>query len=202
MPLSFKSENHGNIAFGFFNIESDMLLLEKYFFFADEFCRLIADAACNLEDESENLHSSGQKELEFGLKVYHIANPGDIGDLMGAIHGVRFTGFIGETYKKFPFPGNPRNFKQNPEGYRTRKLIKEQIKRFAKETEILVKFTDDGHVSINSYVFNINVFHELLLYVEKGGYPRWKDETRPGYVIAMKDSIQKSSNRFFQSLCM
>ncbi len=32
MPLSFRSENHGNIAFGFFNIESDMLLLENYFF--------------------------------------------------------------------------------------------------------------------------------------------------------------------------
>ncbi|MBC8441147.1 MAG: hypothetical protein H8D87_15855 [Deltaproteobacteria bacterium] len=37
MPLSFTSKSHGNIAFGFFNIESDMLLLEKYFFFADGF---------------------------------------------------------------------------------------------------------------------------------------------------------------------
>ncbi len=202
MPLSFKSESHGNIAFGFFNIESDMLLLENYFFFADDFCRLISDAACNLPDEIENRHTSGQKEPEFGLKVYHIADPTDIGDLMGAIHGVRFTGFIGETYKVFPFPENPRDFKQNPEGYRTRRLIKELIKRFAKETEILVKFADDGHVSISSYVFDITVFHELLLYVDQGGYPRWKDETRPGYVIAMKDSIQKSSNLFFQSLCM
>ena len=32
MPLSFSSTTHGNIAFGFFNIESDMLLLENYFF--------------------------------------------------------------------------------------------------------------------------------------------------------------------------
>ena len=202
MPLSFKSENHGNIAFGFFNIESDMLLLENYFFFADEFCRMIADAACSLPNETENLNGSGQKEAEFGLKVYHIADPLDIGDLMGAIHGMRFTGFIGETYKEFPFPENPQDFKQNPEGYRTRKFIKELINRFAKETDILVKFADDGHVSINSYVFDINVFHELLLYVDQGGYPRWKDETRPGYVIAMNDSIQKSYNRFFQGLCL
>ena len=202
MPLSFKSENHGNIAFGFFNIESDMLLLENYFFFADEFCRLICDAVSSSPDETENRHGSGQQEPEFGLKGYHIADPRDTGDLMGAIHGMRFTGFIGETYKVFPFPENPRDFKQNPEGYMTRKLVKELIKRFGKETEILVKFADDGHVSISSYVFDIAVFHELLLYVDQGGYPRWKDETRPGYVIAMKDSIQKSSNRFFQSLCM
>ncbi len=202
MPLSFKSENHGNIAFGFFNIDSDMLLLENYFFFADEFCTLIANAACSLPDETENLHGSMQKEPEFGLKVYHIADPHDIGDLMGAIHGMRFTGFIGETYKEFPFPKNPLDFKQNPEGYRTRKFIKKLIKSFAKKTEILVKFAEDGCVSINSYVFDINVFHELLLYVDQGGYPRWKDETRPGYVIAMKDSVLKSSNRFFQSLRM
>ncbi|MCP4671731.1 MAG: hypothetical protein GY857_10550 [Desulfobacula sp.] len=202
MPLSFKSENYGNIAFGFFNIESDMLLLENHFFFADVFCTLIADAASRLSNETGNLHDPGQKEPEFELKVYHIADPCDIGDLMGAIHGVRFTGFIGETYKEFPFPENPRDFKQNPEGFRTGKLIKALIKRFAKETEILVKFTDDGHVSINSYVFDIKVFHELLLYVDQGGYPRWKNETRPGYVMAMKDSIQKSSNRFFQDLCM
>jgi len=202
MPLSFKSENHGNIAFGFFNIESDMLLLENHFFFADDFCRLISDAAFSLPDETENRYGSGQKEPEFGLKIYHIADPSDIGDLMGAIHGMHFTGFIGETYKVFPFPGNPRDFKQNPEGFRTGKLIKELIKRFGKATEILIKFADDGHVSISSYVFDIMVFHELLLYVDQGGYPRWKDETRPGYVIAMKDSIQKSSNRFFQSLCM
>jgi hypothetical protein len=31
MPLAFESLNHGTIAFGFFNIDSDMLLLEKYF---------------------------------------------------------------------------------------------------------------------------------------------------------------------------
>jgi hypothetical protein len=199
MPLSFKSKNHGNIAFGFFNIESDMLLLENYFFFADDFCRLISGAAFSLADETENRQGSGQKESEFGLKVYHIADPSDKGDLMGAIHGMRFTGFIGETYKMFPFPGDPRDFKQNPKGYRTRKFIKELIQRFGKETEILIKLSDDGHVSISSYVFDIKVFHELLLYVDQGGYPRWKDETRPGYVIAMKDSIQKSSNRFFQS---
>jgi hypothetical protein len=31
MPLAFDTLSHGKIAFGFFNIESDMLLLEQYF---------------------------------------------------------------------------------------------------------------------------------------------------------------------------
>jgi hypothetical protein len=37
MPLAFESLSHGAIAFGFFNIETDFLLLERYFFFADSF---------------------------------------------------------------------------------------------------------------------------------------------------------------------
>ncbi|MEN8211637.1 MAG: hypothetical protein ABFR31_07950, partial [Thermodesulfobacteriota bacterium] len=100
MPLSFCSDNHGNIAFGFFNIESDMLLLENYFFFADDFCDFICKSA------SKTLKEDDVWQEEFKFMVYHIADPRDIGDLMGAIHGVRFTGFIGETYKLFPFPEN------------------------------------------------------------------------------------------------
>ena len=38
MPLAFESLSHGTIAFGFFNIESDMLLMDQYFFFVDDFC--------------------------------------------------------------------------------------------------------------------------------------------------------------------
>ena len=51
MPLSFKSESHGDIAFGFFNIESDMLLLENYFFFADKFCEWMTQMASSPWDE-------------------------------------------------------------------------------------------------------------------------------------------------------
>jgi hypothetical protein len=44
------------------------------------------------------------------------------------------------------------------------------------------------------------VFHELIRYVDQGGYPRWKDEIRPGYVVQMKESTQKSSNSFFKGI--
>ena len=31
MPLEFESLSHGKMAFGFFNIETDMILLNEYF---------------------------------------------------------------------------------------------------------------------------------------------------------------------------
>ena len=37
MPLEFQSISHGKIAFGFFNIETDMILLGHYFLFARDF---------------------------------------------------------------------------------------------------------------------------------------------------------------------
>ena len=45
MPLAFESMSHGTIVFGFFNIETDMLLLERYFIFGTDFCQLIEDMA-------------------------------------------------------------------------------------------------------------------------------------------------------------
>ncbi len=50
MPLAFDSLSHGIVAFGFFNIESDMLILEQYFFFATEFCDYITRIAEQDED--------------------------------------------------------------------------------------------------------------------------------------------------------
>lgn len=99
MPLSFPSINHGNIAFGFFNIESDMLLLEHHFFFADQFCSWMGELAT--------------RETVSGVNgsVFHIPDASDIGDLMGAIHGMHFTGFLGEIYRLFPFPVDPLLFK-------------------------------------------------------------------------------------------
>ena len=106
MPLAFESISHGAIAFGFFNIDSDMLLMDRYFFFSTEFCRYIeAIAECG-PDES----------LMMSWPVYHISNPADVGDLMGAIHGVHFSGFIGEVYQKYPFPQKEADFKQKPRG--------------------------------------------------------------------------------------
>ena len=189
MPLSFRSQNHGNIAFGFFNIESDMLLLENYFFFADDFCQWINKMANQDDDELKRLE----------CQAYYIDGE-DIGDLMGAIHGIQFTGFIGKIYTLFPFPDDPQAFKQNPEGYQTRGIIISQIEDVSKKREILFEFFKEGQMKIGPFLFEKSVFHELILYVWQGGYPRWKDERRPQYVIEMKESIINSHNSFFKGV--
>ncbi len=79
MPLAFESLSHGTIAFGFFNIDSDLLLLDHYFFFADDFCRNVEKIA----------GSPSNQTCEDIWQIYHIADPGLIGDLHTAIHGVR-----------------------------------------------------------------------------------------------------------------
>lgn len=105
-----------------------------------------------------------------------------------------FTGFIGKLYRFFPFPHDPIEFKQNPEGYQTRNIVAEQIKDFSKKRELLIEIAKDGQIRIGPYLFDKKVFHELIQYVLQGGYPRWKEEKRPDYVIKMKENILKSSN--------
>ncbi|MCF8144996.1 MAG: hypothetical protein K9N21_13855 [Deltaproteobacteria bacterium] len=191
MPLAFDSISHGTIAFGFFNIDSDMLLLDRYFFFATEFCSRIRDIA----------QSDGPGPYETSWEVYHIPDPADIGDLMGAIHGIHYTGFIGEVYRRFPFPQRPEAFKQKPEGYRTRDDMVAIIEEYARTVEI--SFSIDrkgGEVSIGPYRFTGPGFQELIRYVWQGGYPRWRDEIRPDYVIAMKEAIRGSSCQVLSGL--
>ena len=189
MPLAFQTINHGSIAFGFFNIESDMLLLQQYFFFADAFCRYISVCA---EHETWNPVET--------FTVDEIVRPADVGDLMGAIHGSCYTGFIGDTYRKFPFPDNPANFKQNPLGFRTQGVFREMIAPYAETLEIPFARLPNRCVRIGDYAFDRHNFHELLRYVERGGFPHWRNEIRPDYVNRMKKQISESSNEMFAGL--
>ena len=191
MPLAFESISHGTIAFGFFNIDSDMLLLDRYFFFSTAFCRHIDDIAACEPGESKQL----------SWQVYHIPDPERIGDLMGAIHGVRFSGFIGEVYKRYPFPQKEADFKQKPEGTRTQDIVEAIIKKFGKRSSVLFT-TDDAQneASIGPYRFSKDGFQALIRYVWQGGYPRWKDAQPPDYVLAMKDRIHTSDCPLFQGL--
>jgi len=190
MPLSFRSKHHGNIAFGFFNIESDMLLMEKYFFFADRFCEWMVELA----DQGEN------ENKDITCPVFYIADSNDIGDLMGAIHGMRFTGFMGTIYRRFPFPEDSVDFKQNPEGVQTQKIVIKEIEPFARKKEISMGLSNEGQFHFGSYLFDMEVFHELIRYVWQGGYPLWKDMVRPPYVLQMKKKIVKSTNAFFKGV--
>jgi len=191
MPLEFQSLSHGPIAFGFFNIETDMLLLDRYFLFADEFCNYVSALASNPRHRSENAMWS----------VYYIERVTDIGDLMGAIHGMSFQGFIGEAYKLFPFPEKPEGFKQKPDGSKNRLPVESLIQSYAKKIDISVVVDEEkAIIAIGDYCFTRRSFHELLRYVWRGGYPRWQDEMRPNYVLEMKASVEGSQELLFDGL--
>jgi hypothetical protein len=182
MPLAFESLNRGTVAFGFFNIETDLLLLQQHFLFADEFCGHLIRIA---EDKR-------QEPFETAWPVYSIEDQRKIGDLMAAIHGIRYTGFIGEVYKQFPFPRKEADFKQKPEGFQNRAWMSSLLERWAVTKTVPVR-VDRPHetVSIGEYLFTKEVFHQLIQYVWAGGYPRWRDEIRPDYVIEMKERLEK-----------
>ena len=180
MPLAFETLSHGTIAFGFFNIESDMLLCDRYFLFAEDFCKHVVDMTAN----------AGPQIYQTTWPVWLIEAAEDIGDLMGAIHGVRFTGFMGELYGHYPFPEQPAAFKQNPEGHRTQSLVTDIISKYARNKEIRVVVDNEKmETVIGAYHCNRIQFQELLKYVWQGGYPRWKNEIRPAYVLELKKQI-------------
>jgi hypothetical protein len=190
MPLEFESISHGKVAFGFFNIETDMILLNHYFLFAQDFCRYIVHAA-----------QKNDRTYEASWEVYPIEKGAEIGNLTGAIHGIDHTGFIGEVYMLFPFPAKSEAFKQSPEGFKNRAIIEKMIQKYAKRTNISF-FVDQKKekISIGQYVFTKTAFQELIKYIWMGGFPRWKDEIRPEYVMTMKRRIEESDNLLFKDL--
>ena len=191
MPLAFESLNHGTVAFGFFNIDSDMLLLEKYFLFGSEFCEHIGDMAENCNED----------QFESNWPVYTIEDKAQIGDLMGAIHGIRHIGFIGELYRRYPFPKEPEAFKQKPEGYRNQAPVRRMISNYAKKILLPIEANSRAlEVDIGEYKFSRETFQELVAYVWRGGYPRWRDGTRPDYVLDMKAKIARYPHKLFENL--
>ncbi len=190
MPLAFNSISHGEVAFGFFNIETDMLILDRYFFFATEFCRGMEEFAKAPEGAP----------AESQWSIYDL-NQEDIGSLMGAIHGIELRGFIGDVYRVFPFPADFKAFAQNPEGRATQQAIREIIERYQAPSTIPVIMDGSGTtIEIGDYMFSREEFHNLLQYVWVGGYPYWKMGRRPDYVLRMKEAIEASKHPLFDGV--
>jgi hypothetical protein len=173
LPLAFPSPSHGTVAFGFFNIDVDMLLLERHFFFAHDFCRAAIEVG------------GGDRS---SIPGWRIDDPAHVGNLHGAIAGQDLTGFIGATYARWPFPEAPEDFKQDPDGHRNRDAAREMIAGFGVEQDIDLVCDERGRVTISGIDFDRRGFAALVAYVERGGYPRWRDEVRPGYVLDMMES--------------
>ncbi len=176
MPLAFDSLSHGPIAFGFFNIETDLLLLENLFFWAEDFCRAVT---------AEQAVPPG-RDLALEMPGWIIDDPAQVGDLQGALSGSRLTGFIGDVYRKWPFPRNRAEFKQDPAGARHRGVVEEILAGWARPTEIPVgRPTGSDRVSIDGFVFDRPVWDRLIAYVVRGGLPAWRGGLGPGYVTTM-----------------
>lgn len=187
MPLGFPSSSHDTIAFGFFNIDTDLLLLEHYFLFAPEFCRYISDLAARGDEESPAMT----------WDVFRIPRE-NIGDLMGAIHGTHLAGFIGEVYRRFPFPAREVDFVQKPEGSQNRAVVEEILQEFSSGAAISFQAEKDhGVVAIGEFVFTPDTFRSIITYVWLGGYPRWREGVRPDDVLNMKKAVEESTSWLF-----
>ena len=191
MPLAFHSLSHGTIAFGIFNIETDLLLLENLFFFAPDFCGAVGSLTQMQTHESRRAHLPG----------YCIDRPGDMGNLMGSIHGTNLGGFIGHVYRLYPFPRNPEDFKQKPYGNARRAAVEEILTHWARSIRIPIAWEAGAQtVKIADFTFSAAVFRELVAYVWQGGMPGWQDNARPEYVMVMRDSIKGSMAPLFAGL--
>jgi hypothetical protein len=168
-----------------------MILLEHYFLFAREFCGQISKCA----------RSPSNEIYESSWDIHLIENNLDMGNLMGAIRGIDLRGFLGEVYKLFPFPKEREEFKQNPNGFKTRSLIEKLIQKYGEKKKIQFLICPNGdEIGIGEYLFNRASFQELIEYIWMGGFPRWKDGVRPDYVLRMKEMIDRSKRSVFEGL--
>lgn len=187
MPILFASESHGQIPVGFFNIETDILLMDRYFFFATDFCEWVIEwtgDADILRDEKP---------------IYAIQDRETIGNLSGAIHGYQFTGFIGEVYKRFPFPESPEGFKQKPYGTQNRPAVERTIEPFAVRLKVPIIFHPERlTVNFGDYRFSAEVFQEIIGYIEAGGMPGWLNGRPPDYVHRMTTQLAITHHPHFR----
>lgn len=187
LPLEFSSLSHGRIAFGFFNIETDLLLMEQYFFFAPQFSHMISKIGNILPHQTEKIN----------LESHIIDSISSAGNLMGAMRGIDFHGFIGEVYKEFPFPKNPEQFKQKPYGARNRDTVEALLAKWARRIDlpVCVNF-EKPNIRIGEFLFSKEGFYDLIAYVWHGGMPGWEAGIRPEYVAEIKKVIDKGSSPF------
>lgn len=189
MPLAFDTLNRGTVAFGFFNIDVDMVLLDHYFFFADTFCALVSGLA------KAQIVDGYQDQFD----AYVIEEDEAIGDLMGAIHGTHYQGLIGDVYRLFPFPVLPEEFKQKPDGYINRPVVEAIVRGYATVQGLPFLYEPQAsRITIGDYQFSEDGFAQLIRYVWYGGAPRWRASERPSYVTDMIKEISQSRLSFLK----
>ena len=76
MPISFPSKSHGQIPIGFFNIETDMLLMDHYFFFSTDFCEWVVEWIANKDANRDEkmIYFIPQKEIDLYVHSEFLPN--------------------------------------------------------------------------------------------------------------------------------
>ena len=183
MPLAFRSRSHGVVAFGYFNIRTDLLLLDHLFFFTDRFCRAALDVLLPAPGALPRTVIDG----------WRIDDPGRMGNLDGAITGHDLRGFLGETYRRWPFPERRVDFRQDPDGDRNRQETEALILRWGTPLDIPVaRDPAAAAVTLGATVFDEPEFLRLVAYVDRGGLPRWREDRRPQVVADMLRRLRES----------
>ena len=142
-----------------------------------------------------------ENEYRTEWPVYAVEDRAEIGDLMGAIHGIRYVGFIGEVYRHYPFPQKPEAFKQRAEGYLNQAVVRDMIAGYARQIKLpIVAGQPADEVAIGEYVFSSKTFQEMIRYVWRGGYPGWQNDLRPDDVVAMKATIEIHRQGLFTNI--
>lgn len=191
MPLGFDSRSHGTLAFGFFHIETDMLLLQQLFFFASDFCAALVELA---RADAGRPHAGT-------LPGFVIDQARRVGDLRGALAGSAPHGFIGELYRLRPFPGPGPGFRQKTRGEASRLEVEEVIGRFGRATELPLRADPaEGIFALDEYLFDRQGLLELTEYVWRGGMPGWQDGRRPEYLMQTARELRQSGSPWFQGL--
>jgi len=188
MPLAFQSLDRGTVPFGYFNIDTDLLLLRHHLFFTDVFTSAVVDVAA----------APAAQRLEMTVGGWVVTPSQRLGNVMGAIHGVDYSGFIGAVYRRFPFPTRSEDFHQRAAGSANRAEIETLLGEWAEPVEHrLTVEPQRGRVSFADTGFEFPWFRELVAYVWRGGYPRWLDGVRPPEVRRMREAIEASSHPLF-----
>ncbi len=191
MPLGFQSLSHGVVAFGFFNIETDLLLLDRQVFWCRDFCELASDLARTAPD----------RLFQAQLRAWAMPGPAELGDLHGAIAGVAHHGLIGELYRRWPFPADPAGFRQKPAGAAPRQEVQALVERFGQPRKLEVWADPErDEMALGELRFSPDGVRALLDYVWRGGMPGWLDGQRPDYLWEAAAAWRESRNPFVAGL--
>ncbi len=191
MPLAFNSLSHGTVAFGFFHIETQMLLLDRLFFWACDFCRVVTGLA---QEQSGEV-------FQTEMAAFEITSPQDFGDLHGAIAGTALHGFLGALYRRWPFPRDPGRFRQKPQGAAPDEVVLAELGRYGRPRTMAVRaHAGHGTFDLGDYVFSRSGLQALVDYVWRGGMPGWQEARRPEYLEQAARILRQSDSPWFQGL--